>query len=111
MPQGDDTMSIDLANMPLTSISTTERTRLRTDGGIGRGTDQGTDGGPGDGPDSVTIPVGVRVELLNRFEQNWVRGFSIASCGDGEFQLRRLSDGHVLPAWFPAASVRPILES
>ena len=103
MPQGDDTMSIDLANTPMTSIGTTERTRLRTGGGI----DRGTDGAP----DAMTIPVGVRVELLNRFEQRWTRGFSIASCGDGEFQLRRLSDGHVLPAWFPAASVRPILES
>jgi len=92
-------MSIDLVNTPLTSAGTTERTRHRTDHETR------------DGPDAVTIPVGVRVELLNRFEQRWVRGFAIASCGAGEFQLRRLSDGHVLPAWFPATSVRPILES
>ncbi len=57
------------------------------------------------------IPIGVRVELRNRFDDRWIRGFAVAVCGDGEFQLRRLSDGHVLPAWFPATSVRPILDT
>lgn len=54
------------------------------------------------------IPVGVQVELRSRFDDRWTHGFSIAACGDGEYQVRRLSDGHVLPAWFPAAMLRAI---
>ena len=57
------------------------------------------------------IPVGVQVELRSRFDDRWTHGFSIAVCGDGQYQVRRLSDGHVLPAWFPASMLRPILES
>lgn len=60
---------------------------------------------------TVVIPVGVQVELRSRFDDRWTNGFAIAVCGDGEYQVRRLSDGHVLPAWFPAAVLRPILES
>jgi hypothetical protein len=58
-----------------------------------------------------TIPVGVQVELRSRFDDRWTHGFAIAVCGDGEYQVRRLSDGCVLPAWFPAEMLRPILES
>ena len=60
---------------------------------------------------TLVIPVGVQVELRSRFDDRWTNGFAIAVCGDGEYQVRRLSDGHVLPAWFPAAVLRPILES
>jgi hypothetical protein len=56
------------------------------------------------------IPVGVRVELRSRFDDRWTHGFAIAVCGHEEYQVRRLSDGHVLPAWFPAAMLRPILD-
>lgn len=60
---------------------------------------------------TLVIPEGVRVELRSRFDDRWTHGFAIAVCGDGEYQVRRLSDGHVLPAWFPAAVLRPILDS
>lgn len=62
-------------------------------------------------PASATIPVGVRVELRSRFDDRWTHGFAIAVCGEGEYQVRRLSDGAVLPAWFPADMLRPILDS
>lgn len=57
-----------------------------------------------------TIPVGMRVELRSRFDDRWTHGFAIAVCGQEEYQVRRLSDGHVLPAWFPAAMLRPVAE-
>ena len=59
---------------------------------------------------SPTIPVGMRVELRSRFDDRWTHGFAIAVCGHEEYQVRRLSDGHVLPAWFPAAMLRPVVE-
>lgn len=53
------------------------------------------------------IPVGAQVELRSRFDRRWTHGFAVAVCGDGMYQVRRLSDGQVLPAWFPAAMIRP----
>ena len=53
------------------------------------------------------IPVGPQVELRSRFDHRWTHGFAVAVCGDGMYQVRRLSDGQVLPAWFPAAMIRP----
>ena len=104
-------MRIDLARTPMTSAGTTTDTREGPGDRTGRPIDAGTDSPPEHGTETAAIPIGLQVELLSRFEQHWIRGFAIAACGDGEFQLRRLSDGHVLPAWFPADSVRPILES
>lgn len=56
------------------------------------------------------IPVGVLVELRSRFDDRWTHGFAIAAMGEGEYQVRRLSDGCVLPAWFPAQMLRPVSE-
>ena len=53
------------------------------------------------------LAVGVPVEVRNRFEDRWTHGFSVAVVGSDAYQLRRLSDGSVLPAWFPASMVRP----
>lgn len=50
--------------------------------------------------------VGVPVEVRNRFDDRWCHGFSVAEVGDDAYQLRRLSDGSILPAWFPADMVR-----
>ena len=50
--------------------------------------------------------VGVPVEVRNRFDDRWSHGFSIAAVGDDAYQLRRLSDGSILPVWFPGAMVR-----
>jgi hypothetical protein len=55
----------------------------------------------------ATIPVGVPVEVRSRFDERWTTGFSVAAMASDSYQLRRLSDGSVLPAWFPATRVRP----
>lgn len=72
------------------------------------GTSEHTDASSATTP--AMIPVGVRVELRSRFDDRWTHGFAVAECGEGEYQLRRLSDGAVLPAWFPAGMLRPVLE-
>lgn len=52
------------------------------------------------------LPVGLPVEVRSRFDDRWNHGFSVAVVGAGGYQLRRLSDGSVLPAWFPAEMIR-----
>lgn len=54
----------------------------------------------------VPIPVGAPVEVRSRFDRRWNPGFAVACCGEDGYQLRRLSDGEVLPAWFPGEMVR-----
>jgi hypothetical protein len=53
------------------------------------------------------LPMGLLVRVRNRFEDRWVPGFSVAGHEAGRYQLRRCSDGCILPAWFPGESVRP----
>ncbi len=54
-----------------------------------------------------TFDIGELVEVRNRFDDRWIHGFAVAVVGDAAYQLRRLSDGYVLPAWFAADVVRP----
>jgi hypothetical protein len=56
---------------------------------------------------STTRAVDDPVEVRSRFDQRWTHGFSVAEVGAGAYLLRRLSDGSVLPAWFPDEMVRP----
>ncbi len=67
-------------------------------------TDRARSAPPGAAP--ARIPVGVQIELRSRFDDRWTNGFAIAVVGDEAYQIRRLSDGHVLPAWFPAEMIR-----
>lgn len=55
---------------------------------------------------STSISVGSPVEVRSRFDDRWIHGFSVAGVGDDGYQLRRLSDGSILPVWFPADAVR-----
>ena len=55
---------------------------------------------------SRTYPVGTPVEVRSRFDHRWTHGFSVADAGQDEYLIRRLSDGSVLPAWFPAGMIR-----
>lgn len=71
---------------------------------IGRRATTTPPGSPGDAPLRHGDPVLVR----NRFEDRWVHGFSVAASGTDGYQLRRASDGAILPAWFPASMVRPL---
>lgn len=55
----------------------------------------------------VSLGIGDLVEVRNRFDDRWIHGFAIAVVGDAAYQLRRMSDGYVLPAWFAADVIRP----
>jgi len=54
-----------------------------------------------------SLEPGTAIEVRNRFEQRWVRGFEVVEVGDGGYRVRRLSDGSVLPVTFLAEDVRP----
>jgi hypothetical protein len=56
---------------------------------------------------TVTLRKGTEVEVLTRYERHWTTGFEIAAVHDDRFQLRRHSDGAVLPASFSARELRP----
>jgi hypothetical protein len=46
------------------------------------------------------------VEVRSRFDRRWARGFAVAATSSDAYQVRRLSDGSVLPAWFPSDEIR-----
>ena len=53
---------------------------------------------------------GTKVEVRDRFDRRWTRGFEVAEIvetGEGAgYRIRRLSDGSVLPVVFGADEVR-----
>ena len=53
------------------------------------------------------LVVGDRVEVRRRFDDAWARGFAVARVVDNRFELRRLSDGAILPALFDLTDLRP----
>ena len=58
------------------------------------------------GPPPAGLRPGARVEVRNRFDGSWSAGFAVeAATGDG-CQVRRLSDGSLLPLVFPHHEVR-----
>ena len=54
----------------------------------------------------AVLPVGTAVEVRSRFDRRWAGGFSVAAVARDAYQLRRTSDGSVLPAWFPSDDIR-----
>jgi len=55
---------------------------------------------------AADINPGRRVEVRNRFDQRWTRGFQVIEIRDDRYVLRRLSDGAVLPTTFSADEIR-----
>lgn len=55
--------------------------------------------------DDVLAP-GTKVEVRNGFEQTWARGFAIVEREAGGYQIKRRSDGSVLPTLFAPDDVR-----
>jgi hypothetical protein len=49
---------------------------------------------------------GTKVDVRNRFQGTWSRGFEIAEVTDGGYRLRRMSDGSVLGELFSRDDVR-----
>ena len=55
----------------------------------------------------LALPPGTRVEVRNRFDGSWGRGFVVASADDdGRYHITRQSDGDVLPTAFDREDVR-----
>jgi hypothetical protein len=52
------------------------------------------------------LAAGTKVDVRNRFQGTWVRGFEVAEVTDGGYHIRRLSDGSVLPELFARNDVR-----
>jgi hypothetical protein len=49
---------------------------------------------------------GAAVEVVNRFERRWSRGFEVVEVVTGGYRVRRRSDGSVLPVVFPESALR-----
>jgi hypothetical protein len=67
-----------------------------------------SDGG-GNAPDpNARSPLtpGTKVDVRNRYQGTWVRGFEVAEVADGGYHIRRLSDGSVLGELFSRDDVR-----
>lgn len=59
-------------------------------------------------PDTTAEPLapGVRVEVRNRLDGRWTRGFEVVGHNTDGYRLRRLSDGMELPLPFASEDVR-----
>jgi len=59
---------------------------------------------------SFPVPAGLRpgarVEVRNRFDGSWSAGFAVEFATGAGCQVRRLSDGSLLPLVFPHHEVR-----
>jgi hypothetical protein len=67
-----------------------------------------SDGG-GDIPETnprSPLTSGTKVDVRNRYQGTWVRGFEVAEVTDGGYRIRRLSDGSVLGELFSRDDVR-----
>jgi hypothetical protein len=53
-----------------------------------------------------TMTPGAQVEVFSSFTASWVRGFEIAGTFNDGYQVRRLSDGSVLPKTFVIRELR-----
>ena len=49
---------------------------------------------------------GTPVEVRNRFDSRWTRGFVVDAVVDGGYRLRRSSDEQLLPSVFTTDEVR-----
>jgi hypothetical protein len=49
---------------------------------------------------------GTPVDVRNRYQGTWVRGFEVAEFAEGGYRIRRLSDGSILSDLFSRDDVR-----
>ena len=53
------------------------------------------------------LAAGTKVEVRNRFDGSWARGFVVAATDeDGRYRITRQSDGDLLPTAFDREDVR-----
>ena len=63
----------------------------------------------GESPDPHTrspLAPGTKVDVRNRFQGTWVRGFEVAEITDEGYRIRRMSDGSVLGELFSRDDLR-----
>jgi hypothetical protein len=53
-----------------------------------------------------TLTKGDKVEVRNRFDAQWARGFEVTAVSAKGVRVRRLSDGEELPVTFATEDVR-----
>ena len=53
-----------------------------------------------------TLDEGSHVEVRNRFDGRWNRGFAVDAVLEDGYRIRRSSDGQVLPTVFTSDEVR-----
>ena len=53
-------------------------------------------GEPADSGVRSPLPPGTKVDVRNRYQGTWVRGFEIAEATAEGYRIRRLSDGSIL---------------
>jgi hypothetical protein len=56
--------------------------------------------------DDDLLQYGTRVEVRQRFDGRWARGFLVEKASEAGYVVRRDHDGVVLPEVFPADEVR-----
>lgn len=54
----------------------------------------------------MRLTKGTRVQVRNRFDGSWARGFEVYQSRRNGYLLRRLSDRHVLPTTFGPPELR-----
>ena len=69
------------------------------------GESTGPDAGPSTGARTV-LPAGTKVDVRNRYQGTWVRGFEVAEATKEGYRIRRLSDGSTLGELFSRDDVR-----
>lgn len=65
-----------------------------------------SDDDPGRQPEPPRLQPGDRVEVRNRFDGRWARGFEVIGHTPGGYRVRRLSGGDELPTTFDEEDVR-----
>ena len=63
-------------------------------------------GEPADSGVRSPLPPGTKVDVRNRYQGTWVRGFEVADVTETGYRIRRLSDGSILPELFIREDVR-----
>jgi len=63
-------------------------------------------GSPADPNARTPLAPGTAVDVRNRYQGTWVRGFEVAEVTDGGYRIRRLSDGSILRDLFIRDDVR-----
>ncbi len=53
------------------------------------------------------LEVGSHVEVRDRYQGTWARGFEISAIEEGRYRVKRISDGAILPGTFSPDEVRP----